>query len=199
MRLWHWMHTKPGEISQAPDKQDYERYNAYSQLLDRNTQWIGAADTKAGAILAFVVVIFPLLATPALSSVQKLASEAFTQTIHIWAYLSAAVFIALLVIFLVTTLLTLLQALMALSPRLTRPGKPGFIFFGDIARQEYTRWQQSLLTLDAHTLALQVLEQVYATAYIADRKHTHVRRAIHTLIITILTGLMLYVLSQFVS
>lgn len=178
--------------------QDYEQYNAYSQLLDRNGQWIGVADTKAGVILVFLVAVFPVLAAPALSAVQKVV-KAIPHNANFWAYLPAAGFIALLVLFLIAALVTLLQVLMTLSPRLKRQAKPGLIFFGDIAGQECKQWQQCVLALDPHILALQVLEQVYATAYIADCKHKHVRQAIRALVMTILLGFVLYVLSQFAS
>jgi L-asparagine transporter-like permease len=85
---------------------------------------------------------------------------------------------------------------MTLSPRLTRQGKPGLIFFGDIAGQECKQWQQCMLALDPQMFAIQVLEQIYATAYIADRKHKHVRQALRALVMTILLGFVLYVLSQ---
>jgi len=178
------------------DNQDYEQYTAYSQLLDRNGQWIGVADTKAGVILGFLVAAFPVLAAPALPVVQKVV-KAISRNANFWAYLLAASFIALLVLFLVAALVTLLRVLMTLTPRLTRQGKPGLIFFGDIASQEYKQWQQRVRVLDPQLLALQVLEQVYVTACIADRKHKHVRQAIRALIVTVLLGLILYILSQF--
>ncbi len=194
MRLWPWTRQpKPVQVNQ-----DYEQYNAYSQLLDRNGQWIGVADTKAGVILVFLVAVFPVLAAPALSAVQKVV-KAIPHNANFWAYLPAAGFIALLVLFLIAALVTLLQVLMTLSPRLKRQAKPGLIFFGDIAGQECKQWQQCVLALDPHILALQVLEQVYATAYIADCKHKHVRQAIRALVMTILLGFVLYVLSQFAS
>ncbi len=192
MRLWPWKHVpKP-----VQDNQDYEQYTAYSQLLDRNGQWIGVADTKAGVILGFLVAAFPVLAAPALPVVQKVV-KAISRNANFWAYLLAASFIALLVLFLVAALVTLLRVLMTLTPRLTRQGKPGLIFFGDIASQEYKQWQQRVRVLDPQLLALQVLEQVYVTACIADRKHKHVRQAIRALIVTVLLGLILYILSQF--
>ena len=68
-----------------------------------------------------------------------------------------------------------------------------------ITGQEYKQWQQRVLALDPQMLALQVLDQVYVTVYIASRKHKHVRQAIRALIVTILLGLALYVLSQLTS
>ncbi len=192
MRLWPW--TRPPQPAQV--NKNYEQYNAYSQLLDRNGQWIGVADTKAGVVLGFLVATFPVLAAPALPVVQEVA-KAIPRNANFWAYLPVAGFIALLVLFLVAALATLVHVLMTLTPRLTRQGKPGLIFFGDVAGQEYKQWQQRMLALDPQMLALEVLEQVYATAYIADRKHRHVRQAIRALIVTILLGLVLYVLSQF--
>ncbi len=192
MRLWPW--TRPPQPAQG--NQNYEQYHAYSQLLDRNGQWIGVADTKAGVILGFLVATFPLLTAPALPAVQKVVM-AIPHNANFWAYLPVAGFIALLVLFLVAALVTLVRVLMTLSPRLTRQGKSSLIFFGDIAGQEYRQWQQHMLALDPQMLALEVLEQVYTTASIADRKHKHVRQAIRALIVTILLGLALYVLSQF--
>ncbi len=194
MRFWHWMH--PSEPAQA--KQGYEQYSAYSQLLDRNGQWIGIADTKAGVILGFLVAVFPVLVLPALPVVQKVV-KAIPHAAKFWAYLPAIGFIVLLVLFLVAALITLFQVLMTLVPRLTRQGKPGLIFFSDIAGLRYEQWRQCMLELDPQMLALQVLEQVYATAYIADLKHKHVRRAIRALLVTVFIGLALYVLSQFTS
>jgi len=194
MRLWPWMRqSKPVQVDQ-----NYEQYSAYSQLLDQNGQWIGVADTKAGVILGFLVAAFPVLAAPALAVVQKVV-KAIPHNANFWAYLSATGIIALLVLFLVAAFTTLVRVMMTLTPRLTRQGKPGLIFFGDIASQEYQQWQQRMLALDPQMLAFQVLEQVYATAYIADRKHKHVRQAIRALIVTILLGLTLYVLSQLIS
>jgi Family of unknown function (DUF5706) len=178
--------------------QDYEQYNAYSQLLDRNGQWIGVADTKAGAILAFLVVAFPVFAAPAFPVVRKVII-AVPRNVTFWAHLPAAGIITLFALFLIAALVTLLRVLMTLTPRLTRQGKSGHIFFGDIACQGYNQWQQHMLALNSQTLAYQVLEQVYATACIADRKHKHVRQAIHALIVTIFLGFVLYVLSQLLS
>src|SRR6266849_7456376 len=75
MRLWpwtRWPQPAPANQNSVQAKQDYEQYNAYSQLLDRNGQWIGVADTKAGAILAFVIVAFPLFASSALPVFQRI-------------------------------------------------------------------------------------------------------------------------------
>ncbi len=178
--------------------QNYEQYSAYSQLLDRNGQWIGIADTKAGVILGFLMASFPVLAAPALPVVQKVV-KTIPHNANFWAYLPVAGFIALFVLYFVAALVTLLRVLMTLTPRLTRQGKPGLLFFGDIAGQEYKQWQQHMFALDPQTLTLQVLEQVYVTACIADDKHRHVRQAIRAMIMTVLLGLALYVLSQLVS
>src|SRR5260370_25018653 len=152
MRLWPWTRTpQPAQVNQ-----NYERYEAYSKLLDRNGQWIGVADTKAGVILGFLVATFPLLTAPALSVVQKVG-KAIPHNANFWGYLPVAGLIALLVLFLIAASVTLVRVLMALLPRLTRLGKPGLIFFGDIAGQDYTQWQQRMLALDPHMLALEVL------------------------------------------
>lgn len=201
MRLWSWTRRpQPTHANQNAMQahQDYEQYHAYSQLLDRNGQWIGVADTKAGAILAFLVVAFPVFAAPAFPAVQKIM-KAVPRNATFWAHLPAAGIIAFFALFLIAALVTLFRVLMTLTPRLTRQGKPGLIFFGDITGQEYNQWQQRMLTLDPQMLAHQVLEQVYATACIADRKHKHVRQAIRTLIVTILLGFALYVFSQLMS
>jgi hypothetical protein len=191
MRLWPWINqSKP-----TPVNQNYEQYNAYSQLLDRNGQWISIADTKAGVILGFLVIVFPVLATPAFIVVKKMV-KAISHNSSFWAFLPVVGFIALLVLFFGAAAVTLFRVLMALIPRLTRQGKPGLIFFSDIAGLEFTHWQQRLLALAPQMLALQVLEQIYATAYIANIKHKHVRHAIRALIATVFLGLVLYVLSQ---
>lgn len=194
MRLLPWMH--PTKARQ--DNQNYEQYNAYSQLLDRNGQWIEVADTKASVILGFLVATFPVLASPALPIVQKLI-KAIPRHTNWWAYLPVAGFITLLVLFFVVALVTLARIMMTLIPRLTRERKPGLIFFGDTASQEYKQWQQLILALDPQILSLEVLEQVYTTACIAACKHKHVRQAIRALIATVLLGLVLYVLSQIAS
>ena len=199
MRLLPWTRQlKPIQDNQDSTQanQDYERYNAYSQLLDRNGQWIGVADAKVGVILGFLVVTFPVLVAPALPVVQK-EVKAILYYPHFWMDLPAAGFTTLFVLFLIATLVTFVHVLLALTPRLTRQGKPGLIFFGDIASQEYIQWQQQVKALDPHMLAHQVLEQVYTTACIAHRKHKHVRLALLALAVTILLGLLLSLLSQF--
>jgi hypothetical protein len=177
-------------------EQDYEQYNAYSQLLDRNSLWIGVADTKSGFVLGFLLATFPVFMVPVLPVVLR-EVKAIPRHAPFWMYFPTVGFIALLVLFLAAALLTLIHVLMTLTPRLTHQGKPSFIFFSDIASQEYQKWQRQMLALDPQTLALQVLEQVYATACIADRKHRHVRLAIRVLFVTILLGLVLSIISQF--
>jgi hypothetical protein len=194
MRLWPWKHAPKLE----QDNQDYGQYDAYSKLLDRNGQWISVADTKAAAVLAFLVAGFPVFAVPALPIAQKLI-KAVPHKANIWVYLPAIGFMALLGMFLVTAFLTLHQVLMTLVPRLTRQTPPGLIFFGDIASLEYKQWQQRILVLDPQTLALQVLEQVYVTAYIAAIKHKYVGQAIRTLVVTILLGIALYALCNLIG
>jgi Family of unknown function (DUF5706) len=196
LRLWT-RQLKPMQVSldSLQGDQEYEQYNAYSQLLDRNGQWIGVADTKVSVILGFLLATFPVLLAPALPVVQK-ALQAIARNTPFWMCLPAAGFIALVVLFLVSALATLVHVLMALTPRLAHQGEPGLIFFGDVASQEYQQWQRQMLALDPQRLALQVLEQVYVTACIAHCKHKHVRQAIRALIVTILLGLVLYILSQ---
>lgn len=198
MRLWPW--TREQKLVQVSldalqHEQDYEQYNAYSQLLDRNSQWIGVADTKVGVILGFLLATFPVFMAPVLPVVLKIV-KAIPHDAPFWMYLPAVGFIALLLLFLITALLTLVHVLMTLTPRLTRQGKPGLIFFGDIASQEYQQWQRQMLALDPQMLALQVLEQVYVTACIADRKHKYVRLAIRALVVTIVLGIVLSILGQ---
>lgn len=122
--------------------------------------------------------------------------KAIPRNAPFWMYVPAVGVIVLIVLFLVAALLTLVHALMALTPRLARQGKPSLIFFGEVASQEYKQWQQQMLALDPQMLVLQVLEQIYVTACIADRKHRHVRLATRALVVTILLGLVLYILSQ---
>lgn len=199
MRLWPWTRKpqpSPTKQSAGQAEQDYERYNAYSQLLDRNGQWISVADTKAGAILAFLVVIFPIFAPSAFSAMRK-AMNAIPRQAIFWEYLPIAGIALLLAVFFMAVLLTLFRVLMALIPRLTRQGKSGLIFFGDIAALEYDQWLHRMLTLDPQTLTSQILEQVYTTACIASRKHKYVSQAILTLVIVVFLGFALYMLNQF--
>src|SRR5436190_4903322 len=104
MRLWPW--TRPPQPAQV--NQNYEQYGAYSQLLDRNGQWIGVADTKAGVILGFLVATFPVLAAPALPAMQR-AVKAIPHNANFWMYLPTAslivIFALLLVLFLVGKLI----------------------------------------------------------------------------------------------
>jgi len=194
MRLWRWMRrSKP-----VPGKQDYEQYGVYSQLLDRNGQWIGIADTKAGVVLGFLIASFPVFAAPALPVAQLLV-KSFPSHPSLWADVLVAGFIVLLVVFFAVALMSLLHVLLTLLPRLTRQRKPGLLFFSDIANQEYEHWQRDILALDSQILAAQVLEQVYTTACIADIKHKHVRRAIRFLMATIFIGVMLYVCGLLIS
>ncbi len=194
MRLWHWMRrSKPVSV-----KQDYEHYSAYSQLLDRNGQWIGVADTKAGVILAFLVAAFPVFLAPAFPVALKLI-KTLPSHASVWLYVFVVGFLVLLVLFFIVSLISLLHVLWALLPRLTRQRKPGHIFFGDIASQEFEQWRQGVQLLDPHLLATEVLEQVYTTACIADIKHKHVRTAIRFLIATIFLGLILFVFGQIMS
>lgn len=199
MRLWPWtrrLQPTPTNQSAVQAEQNYEQYKAYSQLLDRNGQWISVADTKAGAILAFLVVIVPVFASSAFSVLQKIV-KAIPPQAPFWGYLPEVGVITLLALFFIAVLLTLLRVLMALTPRLTRQGKPGLIFFGDIAGLEYSQWLQHMLTLDPQTLTSQILEQVYATACIASRKHKYVSQAIRALILAVFLGFALYMLNQF--
>lgn len=194
MRLWNWMHVP----KTAQDDQSYELYDVYSKLLDRNGQWIGVADAKAAVILVFLVAIFPVLAVPVLL-ITQISIRTIPHNARFWVYLPLVGSIILLTLFLITAFITFHHVLKTLKPRLTRQRKPSLIFFGDIANLEYGQWQECIVKLDPHMLALQVSEQVYATAEIAHYKHRHVQQAIFALLLALIFGLELSALSKFID
>ncbi len=179
----------------ARAEDSYQRYDAYSKLLDRNGHWIEVADTKAAIVLAFLIAVFPTLMAPILPAAGRLIGG-ISRHAGFWVQLPTMGFITLLAAFLAFALYTLVHVLLALTPRLKRAWKPSLVFFGDVAAMECEKWQQLMLARDPNGLATEVLEQVYATACIADQKHRYVRRAIRGVLGTVLLGLVLYVLSQ---
>lgn len=195
MRFWRSMRQqKPAQADTG-----FQRYEAYSKLLDRNGRWIEVADTKAAVILAFLIAVFPLLLGPAIPALHRMTS-AIRNVASFWNYVPSSLFIALIVAFGLSALFTLLSVLWVLLPRLSgREWTSGLLYFGDIAALKNRLWQEALQALDPDTVALHVLDQVYVTACIADCKHKYVRRAIRGLLLTVVVGLVLYVWGQIAS
>jgi hypothetical protein len=190
MRFWTSTHRLKPEQAEAR----FDRYEAYSKLLDRNGRWIEVADTKAAVVLGFLVATFPVLIGPALSAIQTLGRD-LPKHAAIGAYLKIVGVTSLLVAFISLACFTLLQVLMVLAPRLKRQWKSGLVYFGDIAALPCDAWQEQLHGLDSDALAHEVLEQVHATACIAHCKHGHVRQAVQGILATLGAGLALYLIA----
>lgn len=197
MRFLRSIH--PRKPAQADDA--YQRYDAYSKLLDRNGRWIEVADTKAAVVLGFLIAVFPLFFAPAVPAVRRL-TLAIPRNADFWHHVPAACFIALISAFAMAAVCTLVSVLRVLTPRLTkwsrRKRRKSLLFFGDVAEMESMVWQEKLLTFGFGSLAEQVLEQVYVTARIADRKHRLARIAVHSLLATVFLGLAVYVIGQLI-
>jgi hypothetical protein len=188
---------RPRKPAQADE--GYQRYDAYSKLLDRNGRWIEVADTKAAVVLGFLIAVFPLLFAPAIPAVRRLAS-AIPRGADFWHHLPAGCLVVLISAFALAAVMTLVRVLRVLTPRLTKsPSRASLLFFGDVAIVESIKWHESMLSLDFGSLAEQVLEQVYATAIIADRKHRLAQGAIRSLLLTVFLGLALFVVGQLVG
>lgn len=181
----------------VPADEGYARYEAYSKLLDRNGRWVEVADTKAAVILGFVIATFPALMAPALPAARRLVA-AVPPHADLWAHIPAAAFLGLIIAYISAAFYTLADVLLVLRPRLTLRWKAGLIYFGDIAALDYEAWRQRMMVLAPAALADEVLEQVYATAHIAHRKHQYVRHAIRVLLVTVALGVALYAISQLV-
>lgn len=196
MRFWRW--TRPLRPARAePREGAYQRYDAYSKLLDRNARWIEVADTKAAVILGVIIATFPVLIAPAFSAVRTLIGviPAHPQW---WAYLPLLAFMTLCAVFTVVALKTFIWVLKTLKPRLSSPRKPSLVYFGDIARAPWEEWSTRTRALPPEDLAHEVLEQVHVTACIAEVKHKCVQRAVNSALHVVLLGCALYVISQFI-
>lgn len=172
----------------------YDRYDAYTKLLDRNARWIEVADAKAGVALALLVAVFPTLMSPALSAAKEFV-RGVPRHADFWQHVPTALYLTLLIAFGLTALYTLACVLLTLVPRTTR-NVGGLIFFGDIAAHDRTDWQQKMLALDPHSLVEHVLEQTHVTAGIAAMKHTYARLALRGVFLSVVLGLVAYVIAQ---
>jgi hypothetical protein len=184
-----WRSTKPDA-----NRDDPNRYEFLTKLLDRNARWIEVADAKAGAVLVFTSAGVKALATPVVTAVQRVTAQPLVGLTVIVGALSV-VFLLLVAVAAVSSLVALISCFLILNPRLARPRQPGSIYFGDIAHRDLVDVEKKMALLTGEEINADLVEQVYTTSHIALQKHRHVRRAITSVFCATGSGLLLYLLS----
>lgn len=163
-------------------------------LLVRNGRWSEVADAKSGVILVFLTAGIKAVTGPSVKTLQKIGAN-----LNIYIISPLAVFTALFCLCLLvavgSSLYALAHTFLTLQPVLHRKRKPGYVFFGDIATQDFAEFASKMPTLTEEEINSSLVEQVYTTAQIARQKHTHVQQAINGLFAAVISGLSLYVMS----
>lgn len=190
--------TKPGPNGPEVAKPQPNRFEALSKVLDRNGRWIEVADAKAGVVLVFTTAVLRELVGPSIRALRTLAT-ALSSPVSMPTIVLFCLFVSTLLVVTITALRAVFHAFGVLNPKLTRGRQPGHIFFGDIAQQDFAKYQQQMATIQSEDLEEEVIEQIHTTACIARVKHEHVGRAVRSVFLIIPFGLLLYVLSLYVS
>ncbi len=169
-----------------------EVLDAYlNDALERHNHWIAVADAKAGALLVTVPALLALYGATLMAE-----TKAHWTGVRRWGGLchEALPLLYLLLIALTAAagLLVLWFSFRALDPRVTGASRrQGMVYFGDIAKQKQQAYEADVFRLEEDTLRKDYIEQVHATAKIADTKFWHVkwslRCAIGFIVLSILT------------
>lgn len=94
----------------------------------------------------------------------------------------------------VSGLLVLWFSFQALDPQVTRTSKRrGIVFFGDIAKDELQAYEADVFRLQDDELRKDYIEQVHATAKIADTKFRQVRWSLRCAIVFIVLSIATYI------
>lgn len=144
--------------------------------LDRQLNWIAAADSRIAFIFAISTAMLGVLATIAPVSSDK------------WS-IGAAVFAALALVF---NIASLLLVSFATFPRTDGP-KGSIIFFGGIAVTEREQFKQEIMKIDTEKYIDDLAKQCHVNADIANSKFTWIKRSLISLYLAIIPwGLSVY-------
>jgi hypothetical protein len=138
-----------------------ERLQVAQWILERNLQWIGAAEVKTGVIVALDTAMFGAVAA-AFS-----ATEAAERTA--WSNLLSIVAAACL-------LAALFCAAMSVLPRTDGPPS-SFVFFGTIVKRTAPDYVDAFRRADSSAFLQDCLDQIHRNAEIACDKFRWVRNA----------------------
>lgn len=137
----------------------HEKLEFAKWVLERNLQWVAAAEVKAGAITTLGVAMLGGMAA-ALG-----AAHAKSSMLIFWAVLASA-----------TLFIALVHIGFTILPRLAGP-KRSMIFFGLVAKTPRAEYARELLTASKEELLADLMDQIHRNAEIATQKHRLVRRA----------------------
>ncbi len=172
---------------------DNERFGVLSSILDRNGRWIEVADTKANIFLVLATALAGITSAPAVDG--ACAALALVRAGGAWRLANAGVYTLVLVALVVALALGLWHAFGTIRARTVRHQRRGFVFFGDVVKSSPQNLEKHLLSQDAAEFNRQVVEQIYATADIADQKYHHLGRCTWWVGWSILFAFIVYVFS----
>lgn len=136
-----------------------DRLGMAQWILERNIHWIGAAETKCGAIVAIDTAMLGVLAS-AFSGVERVHR---TTPAIFWAILAAALLIA-----------GVYCSAMSLLPRINGPVR-SFIFFGRIVEKSEAEYRETFHSASEDDFLTDCMSQIHRNADIACEKYRWVR------------------------
>jgi hypothetical protein len=158
--------------------EEKDRISFLEDNLDRQLQWIAAADSRIAFIFTLSTAMLGVLA-----AISPTTPKDWSLAAGIWA--SAA---------LAGGLASLLLLSFAAFPRTDGP-KGSLVYFGGISQRERDQFVRDVLALDNGVYCEDLAKQCHVNAEIANRKFTWVKRSLISLYLSITPwGLAVYLL-----
>jgi hypothetical protein len=169
-------------------------YQVLLWTLERNNYAIEMADAKAAIITTFSGAFLAVIVQTILNAFRNLGAGVVSDG-SMGSAAPLVGFSLLLGVFIWGLVVTIVEAFRSLTPTLILPDPPGYTFFADVARQDWTRWHDRVLRAQPHDLIDDLSQQVHATSRIATMKNQHLRRSMRWVIYWLPLGLILYIVS----
>lgn len=138
---------------------NFERTQVAQWILDKQLEWISAADAKVAVIIAIDTAMFASLAT-AYANAKIQIPCSFTMLAITVACIIVAIFCAA----------------MSLFPRIDGP-KESLIFFGPISEKSRSEYVASLNEVSLEKIYSDISSQIHRNAEIANAKHRWVKNS----------------------
>lgn len=134
--------------------------------LNRVHEWIRAADTKVGILLALEGIVITLLLSDAFTNSAK--------SLHFNCWTTIFIIASIVLLF-----VSAYKAILAIIPRLKRGKKKGsLLYFGNVADMELKAYEKAMKEMNESEYIEELLEQTHISSKIAASKHRHFRDSI---------------------
>ena len=156
------------------DAHEHERLEAAYRNLDRVIQWIGNADSKAGALVTAESLLFGLGVATLSAQVHTLFAGGVVERVAAFAFVAAVACFGI----------SFFRVLAVLAPDV-RQREESLFFFGSIAALSRGEFERRAKELAPETIEQELLSQTHINAGIAAQKFRNLRAASITLMLSL--------------